>query len=145
MAEAKATQATSQDPETLNKLALVNTAIGWNFSGVGKLVVVVFNLIVVSIWVFGAIIRSELNKAWGCYAGSLSIDYLTDNTCTENNGVPKECWDVFPNNGVPKPCYGHREAGGAWTQYVPPILLAIEWAFTAALVLRKESIKNKHD
>lgn len=128
---------------TINRISFVNTVIGWNYSGVAKAFILFLNVVMISIWVFGAIIRSELNTAWGCYSGSLSIDYLTDNTCTENGGLPTECYDIYYGNGIPKPCYGHREAGGAWTQYIPPIFLAVEWTFTAALVLRENNLANK--
>lgn len=128
---------------TINRISFVNTVIGWNYSGVAKAFILFLNVVMISIWVFGAIIRSELNTAWGCYSGSLSIDYLTDNTCTENGGYPRECYDIYYGNGIPKSCYGHREAGGAWTQYIPPIFLAVEWTFTAALVLREKNLNNK--
>ena len=130
------------EPDTIHRVSIVNTLTGWNFPGLSRIVLIIFNVIVVSIWVFGALVRSELDKAWGCYSAELSIDYLTAGPCT-TQPVPKDrCWDIYPFHGTEKPCSGHREASGAWTQYVPPIILVIEWVLVAGYVFRNEFISN---
>lgn len=126
---------------TIHRVSIVNTLTGWNFYGLARIVVILFNAIVASIWVFGALVRPELDKAWGCYSAELSIDYLTAGPCTIN-AVPDRCWDVYPFHGTEKPCWGHREAGGAWTQHVPPIILVIEWVLVAGYVFRNSSYEQ---
>lgn len=132
-------QNTKRDGINVHKISLVNTLIGWNWSPALKFAVVLFNVVVLSIWIGGAIIRPELQEAWGCYSGSLSLAQLTANTCTANGGIPERCWNIWPLNPPSVSCYGTRSPGGAWTQHVPPILLAAEWIFTAAIVIRREN------
>ena len=129
-------------PEYIHKMSLVNTLIGYNWPVAVKMAVIFFNLIILLIWIGGAIIRPELNEAWGCYSGSLSLAQLTANTCMENGGRPARCWHVWPLNPPAVSCGGSRSAGGAWTQHVPPLLIVAEWVFTAAIVNRREHVRN---
>lgn len=90
---ANATESLSSQDRRFHSLSLVNTLIGYRFSGLWRVVVVFFNAVLVITSVTAIAIRDELNDAWGCYSGSLPIERLTGLTCTLDDS-PELCFQV---------------------------------------------------
>ncbi len=95
----------SEQDRRFHSLSLVNTLIGYKFSGLWRFVVVVFNAVLVITSVTAIAIRDELNDAWGCYSGSLPIERLTGLTCTLDDS-PELCFHV----GEPREYLGSNQA-----------------------------------
>lgn len=102
---ANATKSLPDQDHRFHSLSLVNTLIGYRFSGLWRFVVVVFNAVLVITSVTAIAIRDELNDAWGCYSGSLPIERLTGLTCTLDDS-PELCFHV----GEPRAYLGSNQA-----------------------------------
>ena len=109
-----------------HSVSIVNTLIGYHFSGLAWIFVIGTNLILVSTSVFSWIISAELDAAWGCYSGALPISRLTAGRCRPNF-IPELCWDVTEGRGVAVSCPGVRHAGLGYFEWIPILILVLEW------------------
>ena len=131
------------EEKRLQSLSIVNTILGIRFQPFWRVLIVIFNVILVTISVTSALIRNELNDAWGCYSGDLALSRLTGLVCTLDD-APELCFDV----GEPRAyvdssssanavsCTGSRSVSMQGPIWIPVAIFLAEWLLVAMAAYR---------
>ena len=137
---------------TFHSLGLFNTLTGFRFGPFWRAWIVAFNVILATISVCSALIRHELDAAWGCYGGSLPISRLTELVCTLDNS-PELCFDVgeprshigptasaspssLPSSADAVSCTGSRSVNMQSAIWTPVVLFLVEWLLVVLVAYR---------
>jgi hypothetical protein len=131
------------DEARRHSLSIINTILGIRFQPFWRVLIVIFNVILVTISVTSALIRHELNAAWGCYSGDLPLSRLTGLVCTLDD-APELCFDV----GEPRAyvdssssanavsCTGSRSVSMQGPIWTPLAIFLAEWLLVAMAAYR---------
>lgn len=114
-------------PARYHSIGLFNTFIGKTIpSSWFRGAVFIFNVVLAAIVVSAFVIGDQLEAAWGCFSGHLSLSQLTEVVCTINPR-PERCWDVTRGRGTPQSCTGTRYPNVQGAEWTPVVLFIIEW------------------
>ena len=156
---ANKTDATTAE-RTFHSLGLFNTLTGVRFGPFWRAWIVAFNVILTTISVCSALIRHELDAAWGCYGGSLPISRLTELVCTLDNS-PELCFDVgeprshigptasaspssLPSSADAVSCTGSRSVNMQSAIWTPVVLFLVEWLLVVLVAYRHKRRKDNY-
>jgi hypothetical protein len=116
-----------------HSIGVINTLIGKTIpTGWLRALIVFANVFLVATSVSAFVIGTQLDTAWGCYSGHLSLSQLTNVPC-DVNPRPERCWDVTTGRGTGIPCTGTRHANVQSAEWAPIAILLIEWTMVAML------------
>jgi len=145
---------------TFHSLGLFNTLTGFRFGPFWRAWIVAFNVILATISVCSALIRHELDAAWGCYGGSLPISRLTELVCTLDDS-PELCFDVgeprshigptasaspssLPSSADAVSCTGSRSVNMQSAIWTPVVLFLVEWLLVVLVAYRHKRREGKY-
>tara|TARA_R110001592_G_scaffold302232_3_gene574114 strand:+ start:448 stop:1095 length:648 start_codon:yes stop_codon:yes gene_type:complete len=131
-------------PARFHSVGILNTFLGKTVpSAWFRGVVIILNVLLATIVVSAFVIGDQLDAAWGCFSGHLSLSQLTEAVCTINPR-PERCWDVTHGRGTPQSCTGTRHANVQGAEWTPIVIFIVEW--TAVIMLRyKHALVKQHD